>query len=98
MMKNVVKVVDDISNVLSADKEPGDPDDVLEYDELSLMISTGNVEQLDNTNFTSNQGGVVLPPIQELLNGDKPKCIDSQVACYSCIWSKSKQIVIHYTL
>ncbi len=78
-MKNVVNVINDISNVLSSDKEPGDPDDRIEKDSLTMLVYSGNADQLDNTTIESNQGGVTLPNIKDLFNGTELPCVDTKV-------------------
>ena len=80
MMKSTVNVINVITETLVDGKEPGDPNSVIQKDEISISASTLSAGQMLNaTNVTSPQGGVVLPPIDELFANGTPSCIDRKV-------------------
>ena len=84
VMRSTVNVIDTITETLVDGKEEGDPDSVIQKDEISISASTLSAAQMINsTNVTSLQGSVVLPPIDELFTNGTPSCIDRKVWKFS---------------
>ena len=79
-MKGVVNVINQISDLLAEDKAPGDDDDVLAYDEATIIVGTINASQGENASFVSQQGGVSLPSANNLFPNGTPNCLDQKVS------------------
>ena len=86
-MKGVVKVIDQISDILAEDKNPGDDDDVLEYDQATIIVGTTDTRLRDNITFDSKQGMVNLPNMNHLFPNNTQNCTDNKVRCILYIFS-----------
>ena len=80
VMRSAVNVLIKIGDTLVEGKEPGDPESVVNKEEVSLNAGTFDADQMrKETNVTCPQGRIVLPPIETLFANDTPSCIDRKV-------------------
>ena len=83
VMKNSVKVIDDISMVLVSKMSPGEEAKTIPYEKLTLGVATFNKEQIDTADFSSPQGGVSLGNASELLaNETDIPCVQIKVGIH----------------
>ena len=80
-MRSAVNVVNNISDVLASDKEPGDPDNVITYDEVTLIVSTTQGWTGNTTKIYTAQGQMLLPASDQLFGSNNtPSCLDKKVS------------------
>ena len=79
-MRSVVNVIHNITNVLAEDMKPGDGDNQIAFEEVTLIVSMSKVEDMANeTTKETKQGSVTFGIITELLGSSTPRCLESQV-------------------
>ena len=64
-MKRSVEVVNTLTGALLDDKQEGDPDDVISFDELTLMLGKEGAGRMSNVSYTSQHGAVMMPDISK---------------------------------
>ena len=70
-MRSVVNVVHNISGSLAEDMKPGDNDEVMAIDEVTLLVSTVPVEHIQNgTEKITKQGSMKIGDPKQLLGDD----------------------------
>ena len=79
-MNGSMGVVDTLSGALLEDKSVGDPDDVVEFDELSLIVTKSVAENLDNTTVSVKQGSLQMPRLADAFPNTDGSCIDNTVS------------------
>ena len=79
-MESVVNVVHNISDSLAEDMKPGNNDEVMAIDEVTLLVSTVPIEHIQNgTEKITKQGSMKIGDPKQLLGDDTPACLESQV-------------------
>ena len=80
VMRNSVKVIDDISALLVSKMSPGDEAKTISYEKLTLGVATFNEEQLHGADFSSPQGGMRLENASKLLENETDiSCVQIKV-------------------
>ena len=86
-MRSVVNVVHNISGSLAEDMKPGDNDEVMAFDEVTIIVSTVKIQDIQNgTEKTTKQGSMKIGDPKQLFGGDTPACLESQVITEVAIW------------
>ena len=78
-MKNTVGVLDDVMNFLSGWKDPNDPDDVMNYDEMDVAISKVASEKLQGKTMNFTWGELVINNTKDLFGDKVYDCVDTKV-------------------
>ena len=78
-MNKSMGVIDSMSKSLMDDKSVDDPDDVIEYDELSLKVTKTTAQNLDNTTVTTMQGEMTMPKLADAFPDSDGSCIENTV-------------------
>lgn len=78
-MRQGVQNCHDILDIISEDKEPGDPDDDIVKDKVTGKVQTLNDKQMKSPNIVESvQGGVEMPPGKSLF-GTTVGCVENKV-------------------
>ena len=77
-MRNTVNVMDRVIQFLSDWKDPNDPDDVLHYKEIDIVISKLASYKLKGS-FNHTWGGVKINQSSVLFGKDEHDCIENKV-------------------
>ena len=77
-MDNSVAIIEELGDILLASMEAGDPDEILEYDEVSIFFSKVKPEELAGYGYTSIHGKLTLLSDDGIVQEDSVE-VDIQV-------------------
>ena len=77
VMKDCVDVIDILSELLLKTKLPGDPDDIMPYEHMTLIVSKQHGRDLSNLLYTTDYGAIQFP--DTVFINTVPFCVESKV-------------------
>lgn len=78
IMKNIVEVVDIISDSITSDKDIGEEETII-VEGITVNIGKTPSTEISDYVLKTNAGGVELPDVIDLLGSDVPSCIQKKV-------------------
>ena len=78
VMRNIVQVMDRVIQFLSDWKDPNDPDNVMHYKELDIVISKIPSYKLKG-NFNYTWGGAVVNGSSDIFGSEEHDCVENKV-------------------
>lgn len=79
VLQNTVAIVDSMSIFLTNDQDLGEPEIVVEYDQLTLTVAKEPASSLRNASFTSKLGSLVVNGLEGGANVSASNCLERKV-------------------
>lgn len=68
------------------DKQVGDPDDILDLNEMVLIVSKQTGEEMTDKTYSTRHGRVIVPSLDSVLQGSTGECVAAIVSATICVF------------
>ena len=78
-MKKGIGILDEVVQFLSDVKDPNDPDDVMTFKELDLVVSKISSDRLKGNTVNFTWGGLLINETADIFDGSSFDCVENKV-------------------